>query len=391
MNQIKFFPESQRMPFSAILKYVPMDHVKHALCVTNRNDLRERAMPNKQTVYFTIGMSLFSAFSYQDVLRNLRDTVDLTEGYSEPAKIVAKSAISKARQRVGYEPLAELFRYVVAPIAVPGKTKGAFAFGRRLVAIDGLVADVPDTPENDREFPRSSTASGPCAYPQVRVVALVECGTRVLFDYELTNGKKQSEKALARELLPRLQKGQLCLADRLYSDYKTWMIAANTGADLLWRVKSDIKLEKLQEYKDGSYLSRLYSGDRRKGIYVEIRVIQYIVRHKGKSENYRLITTLSPTEASANKLKELYQERWEWECFAAEFKNELNQVRDVLRSNLPDLVRQELVASFLAHYAIRCFMHDAALSAKIDTDTLSFKHSLGVVRQTLSCARAFSP
>jgi Insertion element 4 transposase N-terminal/Transposase DDE domain len=213
--------ESQQMPLSSVLKFIPMERVKDALCMTGRNDCRERDMPNRQTVYFTIAMSLFSASSYQDVLRNLRNTVDLTEGYSESAKILAKSAISNARQRLGYEPLQELFKAVVAPIAISGKTKGAFAFGRRVVAIDGTLLAVPDTPENAEQFPRSSTATGPCAYPQVRLVALIECGTRILFDYEMTNGKKVSEKALARELLPRLQKGQLCIADRLYSDYKT--------------------------------------------------------------------------------------------------------------------------------------------------------------------------
>jgi hypothetical protein len=391
MSQAKFLPETPKMPLSSVLKFIPMEKVKHALCVTDRNDQRERAMPNKQTVYFTIGMSLFSASSYQDVLRNLQETVDLTEGYSEDAKVIAKSAISRARQRLGPEPLEELFRSVVAPIAIPGKTKRAFAFGRRLVAVDGMVLDVPDTPENSKEFPRSSTASGPCAYPQIRAVALVECGTHILFDYELTNGTKRSEKALARDLLMRLEKGQLCLADRLYSDYKTWMIATGTGADLLWRVKADINLEKVEEYDDGSYSSRLYGGERKNGVFIEVRVLEYTVRHKGKSEKYRLLTTLSPSEAPAKKLKDLYQERWEWEIFAAEFKNELNQVRTVLRSNLPDLVRQEVIAAFLAHYAIRCFMHDAALSAKLDTDRLSFKHSLGVVIRKLSGLRAFSP
>jgi uncharacterized protein YeaO (DUF488 family) len=385
MSEIQISQGNHRMPISSVLKYVPMDEVKKALCLTKRNDRRERKMPNKQTVYFTIAMSLFSASSYQDVLLNLRDTVDLTEGYSEAAKLIAKSAISKARQRLGYEPLERLFECVVRPIAVAGKTKGAFAFGLRVVAIDGMLLDVPDTPKNDKEFTRSSTASGPCAYPQARVVALVECGTRVLFDYII--GKKDSEKALGRELLPRLEKGQLCLADRLYSDYKTWTIAQKTGADLLWRVKGDIKLEKLEVYKDGSYRSLLSGKDGS----ADVRVVEYVVRHKGNTEQYRLITTLNAKVAPANKLKDLYQERWEWESFADEFKTELNQVRDVLRSNLPDLVRQEIIASFLAHYAIRCFMHDAALSAKLDTDNLSFKHSLGVIRRTLSGLRAFSP
>jgi IS4 transposase len=376
---------------SAVLKFVPMENVQEALCVTEKNDKRERDLPNRQTVYFTIAMSLFASSSYEEVLRTLRDGLEDNYDLPNSQKIAAKSAISTARQRVGSEPLVELFRAVVKPIALRRQTKGAFAFGRRLVAVDGILFDVHDTRENAREFPRCSTATGPCAYPQVRCVALVECGTHVLFDYELTQGERKSEKALATELLHRLEPGQLCIADRLYSDYKRWKIAADTGADLLWRVKSDVRLDRGETFSDGSYMSELYGGDRNDGLCCPVRVIEYTVKHKTSREKYRLLTTLKPSEATAKQLAALYKERWEWESFGREFKKELNRVQDVLRSKLPDLVRQEIVASFLAYYAIRCFMHEAALSVDVDMDRLSFKHSLSVLRRNIARAKAFSP
>ena len=381
----------QEMSMPAVLKFVPMEKVQDALCATDKNDKRERDLPNRQTVFFTIALGLFGSSSYEEVLRTLRDGLDANYDLPNSRKIAAKSAISNARQRVGSEPLVELFKAVVKPIAIRHSTKGAFAFGRRLVAVDGILFDVHDTRENAMEFPRPSTATGPCAYPQVRCVGLVECGTHVLFDYELTQGERKSEKALATVLLARLEPGQLCLADRLYSDYKRWKIAADTGADLLWRVKSDIRLDRGKTCEDGSYMSELYGGDREDGVCCPVRVIEFTVKHKGSREKYRLITTLKPSEASAQQLAGLYRERWEWEAFGREFKSELNQVRGVLRSKLPDLVRQEIVASFLAYYAVRCFMHEAALSIDEDMDRLSFKHSLSVVRRRISQARVFSP
>jgi hypothetical protein len=379
------------MSLPDLLKFVPMEKVQDALCATNKNDKRERDLPNRQTVFYTIAMALFGSSSYQEVLRTLRDGLGANNDLPSSGKIAAKSAISNARQRVGSEPLVELFKAVVKPIAIRHSTKGAFAFGRRLIAVDGILFDVHDTRENAKEFPRQSTGSGPCAYPQVRCVALVECGTHVLFDYELTQGELKSEKALATKLLSRLEPGQLLLADRLYSDYKRWKIASDTGADLLWRVKSDIRLDRGETFEDGSYMSELFGGEREDGVCCLVRVIEFTVKHKGSREKYRLITTLKPSEASAKQLAGLYRERWEWEAFGREFKSEFYQVRGVLRSKLPDLVRQEIVASFLAYYAIRCFMHEAALSIDEDMDRLSFKHSLSVVRRRISQARAFSP
>src|ERR1700684_3464122 len=217
------------MSLSDLIKFVPMERVQDALCATDKNDKRERDLPNRQTVFFTIAMALFGSSSYQEVLRTLRDGLDANCDLPSSRKIAAKSAISNARQRVGSEPLVALFRAVVKPIAIRNSTKGAFAFGRRLVAVDGILFDVHDTPENAKEFRRQSTGTGPCAYPQVRCVALVECGTHVLFDYELTQPERHSEKALATELLRRLEPGFLCIADRLYSDYKRWKIAKDTG------------------------------------------------------------------------------------------------------------------------------------------------------------------
>lgn len=371
-----------------LFKHIPHERVSEALCATARNDKRERGLPALQTIQLAIAMSYFEDRSSREVLRMLCEPLKLALGPNEEIEIPTRATISQARQRLGHEPLQHLYKSVVRPLAIPGKTKGAFFAGRRLVAIDALVVNVQDTPENDIEFGRPTTKTSPGPYPQVRCVGLVECGTRIMFDYEMDGCSKASEQKLAEKLLPRLQRGQLCLADRLYPTRARWELAKATGCDLLWRIKADVSLEREEMLPDGSYKSTLF-GNRHKGKEKDegsaVRVIEFDVEQGEMKEIYRLITTLDVEEASGEELASIYFERWEIESFAREFKPELIQAfSGVLRSKKPVLVLQEIIAALLAHYAIRALMHDAALSADEDVDRLSFKHTVSVVRRNAS-------
>lgn len=390
---------AEYISFARLFQAIPMDAVKDALCATASNDKRERDLPNRYMAYFVIALSMFSQCSHQEVFRNLVETLKAMFGPMFETKIPAKSSITESRQRLGQEPFEHLFRNVVKPIAVPGRTHGAFFKGFRLVGIDGCHFLVPDTEANEREFGRAIGSDDiPAAYPAIRCVGLIELGTRILFEYEIgaAGGSKDvSEVALAKKLLPRLQNDQLCLADRLYgANFRMWRIAKDTGAHLLWRIRKDIRLDCEEVLPDGSYMSSFYDGNRkRKGAKSEkVRVIEFDVKHgSAKPERYRLITTLAHGQATLDELAELYHERWEYENTNKEHKRVLNAHLEGLRSKTPTLVIQELLGVFLAHFAIRSFMHEAALSANIDVDRLSFKHAISVIRRRAPQAGAFPP
>jgi hypothetical protein len=382
---------AEHISFAQLFNAVPMQRVKETLCETASNDLRERDLPAKYMMYFVMALSLYSDCSSQEVFANLVESMRQIFGPGIDIKIPAKSSITISRQRLGAKPFRQLFRNVVKPIAIPGHTVGAFFKQWRLVGVDGVQFNVPDTPENSESFTRCTTGNGPCSYPSIRAVGFVELGTRVLFDFELglsADPKQTSETKLAYDLLPRLKPDQLCIADRLYANKGLWDTAANTGAALLWRVKSDIRLDPETELEDGSCITHLY-GDRRKS---DEHTIVRLIEYKVNDETYRLITNiLSPSQASAKELSSIYSERWEYEIANREHKHELNSYISVLRSKTPELAEQELIALFLMHYAVRVVMHDAAISIGEDVDRLSFKHTLRVIRRQAPLVGAFPP
>ena len=183
----------------------------------------------------------------------------------------------------------------------------------------------------------------------------------------------------------------LLLADRGFLSYDLWQQAAATGADLLWRVKSVAVLPVLEQLDDGSYLSQIFAArDKRHHDPITVRAIEYTL--PGSSTVYRLITTiLDPGTAPAMDLAALYTQRWEIETSLDELKTHQGQPGMVLRSQNPTGVEQEIYGFLLVHYAIRHLMHQAATSADIDPDRVSFTRTLRLVRRQVTAQAAFSP
>lgn len=201
---------------------------------------------------------------------------------------------------------------------------------------------------------------------------------------------------MARQVLRHLAAGMLCLADRGFIGYALWRDAAATGADLLWRGRRTEVLPCLRRLDNGSYLSRLYPSDdhrQRDRDGLTVRVIEYALPGlPGGEPLYRLVTTrLDPQAAPAAERAALYHERWEDEVALAEVTVMLPDRRPMLRSRRPDLLVQEVYGLLLTHFAIRTLMHQASRRAACDPDTLSFVHTVCIVRRNLPFHAAFSP
>jgi hypothetical protein len=385
---------SDYISLGVIAKSFPLSRVRALLVATNRASLRQRDLPAPVVMYYVIALSLYMGSSYREVLRCLLEGVQWLFGPTIRIKVAGRSGISQARTRLGWEVVRQLHDEVVRPIA-DGASKGAW-YGRwRLVSLDGSTLDVADEADNAAAFGRPGASRGDSAYPQLRFVSLVENGTHVLFASQMAP-YDTGEVTLAKSVLTQLQPGMLCLADRQFFGFELWRTAHAGGADLLWRIKKNMRLAREQDLADGSYLSRIYPSERdwrHQSNGVLVRVIDYRLEGVAEAEPiYRLLTTLlDPALAPAAELAALYHERWEIETALDELKTHLRGARIVLRSKTPDLVRQEFYGLMMAHFAIRSLIHEAALKAAEDPDRLSFIHAVRVIRRKLPAAVAVPP
>jgi hypothetical protein len=385
---------SDLVSVGVLTRTFPPALVDDVIAGCGRTEVRHRSLPAQTMAYFAIGMALHSEGSYEDVLGLLTDGLAWASPGVEPVKLPSKSAIFQARARLGFEPIEALFRRVARPLATE-HTAGAWLAGRRLVAIDGLCLDVADSSENAEWFGRPGVSKGEqSAFPQARVVALVECGTHTIIDATV-GPYTTAENTLARDVIARLGPGMLLLADRGFCGFPLWSRAVATGADLLWRAMSNMKPRYLETLDDGSWLAELRpSGNAgRHSDPLTIRVIDYQIDDgRDNDETYRLFTTITdPNEASAIELASAYAQRWEIESTFDELKTHQRGPRIVLRSKSPDLVRQEIWGHLCCHYAIRTLMFEAAHDANVDPDRVSFVAALRIARRSISAARDFSP
>jgi len=377
-----------------IAKTFPLTAVRSVLAKTKKASIRQRDLPAHVAIYYVIALALYMRSSYREVLRCLLEGIQWLRDPSVNLKVAGKSGISQARTRLGWEPLKQLHDQLVQPIAARN-TIGAWYRQWRLVSLDGSTLDVADEHSNEEAFGRPGASRGSSAYPQIRFVSLVENGTHVLFGSQM-DAYATGEITLAKAVLARLRKGMLCLADRNFFGFALWKRARATAAELLWRVKKNMRLACENRLPDGSYLSRIYPSERdwrHKSNSIVVRVIEYELDGVVDAEPiYRLVTTILDHEkAPAKELAALYHERWEIETALDELKTHLRGSQIVLRSKTPELVRQEFYGFLMAHFAIRGLMHEAALKANEDPDRLSFLHAVRVVRRKLPIYNAIPP
>ena len=401
-------PITDRIALGALTSTFPPELVDRVVQETGRAEQRRRLLPARVVVYFVLALALYSHAAYEEVMRCLVEGL----GWAVRARrgrrswpywhVPGASALAEARERLGAEPLKLLFAMAARPLATTA-TRGAWYRHWRLLILDGTCLDVPDSPANQAlGRSKSGRGEGVGAFPQVRVVGLVEAGTHAIVDAAqgpYSSGEQTLARGLAREGGP-LGRGVLLLADRLFTGAELWRAMAMTGADLVWRVKcaskTAPKLPVDQVLADGSWLSRIYAAsDHRKRHSITVRVIEYTLTDPGRRtsvDRYRLVTTiLDPDLAPAGELAALYTERWEIETALGELKTTQRGPKQVLRSKRPELVAQEVWAYLLVHYALRAVMHTAALVEDLDPDRLSFVRSLRVIRRQVIARPAFSP
>jgi transposase IS4-like protein/DDE family transposase len=385
------------------------DIVDDVIRECGKREKRSRLLPAHVVMYYVLALNLFFGEAYEEVMRQLVNGLKFLGNWRDNWEVPSTSAISQARARLGEAPMKLLFERIAVPMARAG-TRGAWFRGLRVMAIDGLVLDVPATKANAEEFGRSGNATAASPFPQVRLVALGECGTHGIGDAAF-GPVATGEQTLAGQLITRFTAGVLVLADRNFYSYQAWQQGVARGAALLWRVAANLQLPVLQWLPDGSYRSMLINptvrGRRREQLLAAaaagheldpaqpmvVRVIEYVIDNRiGGGELFCLITTLTDHDfAPAVELAAAYAQRWEIELSFDEIEIHQTGGDRVLRSRTPELVKQEIWALLLTHYAIRHVMKDAADTVGTDPDDLSFIRSYRAIRRQVPNQAGFSP
>jgi hypothetical protein len=378
---------SQELGLEVFSRVVPVSAIRAVLQAEPVAAQRERKLNLVVTVLVMIAMHLYTPLSIGEVMRKLAH--GLRYIWPDPDYAVAgASALSYRRYQLGARPLVALFHRLCRPLATP-QTPGAFLFGLRLMALDGSLEDVPDTPANSAVFGRQHHGPGDGAFPKVQAVYLAECGTHAIVDAGFWPCQV-SEKAGGSRLLRSITPGMLVMWDRAFHGYDRIQTVLAHGSHVLERLAAGVEPEKIRRLPDGSYLARIRPQAyqrRRQGECLVVRIIEYTITDPalpGYGATHRLLTTLlDPKRYPALALAWAYHERWEVELIIDETDSHQRLVGRPLRSLRPVGVIQELYALLIAHYAIRGLMHEAALQAGLDPDRLSFTHALAVVRDAV--------
>jgi len=361
------------------------------------SEIRIRKLSMVLVVLLCIAMNLFTEEAIDDVLAKLVDGQRFLVLADDEEMCAGASAICQRRQQLGVAPMVALYREVCRPLAV-AETQDAYLFGLRLMAVDGTVEDVADTPANQRYFGRSSGGRGDSAFPQMECVYLCECGTHAICDagtWPIAISERKGGLRVLRSVGPGILVLWDCgfhsydMADRCFRQQK---------AHFLGRVPAHVVFKPVQYLPDGSYLAYIRPSERprrKAGERLLVRVIEYTIDDPGRpghGERHRLMTSLlDHTLYPAHDLAVAYHERWEVEITIDEADTHQRRPLRPFRSRTPLGVLQEFYGLLIAHYLIRSIMHEAALKADIAPDRLSFVNSVRIIRSAVFKSQIIAP
>jgi hypothetical protein len=342
-----------------LTRYLPFELVDDVLSETKTVQRRLRDLPSRVGVYFVLALMLFSGLGYARVWRKL--TAGLV-GLELPSP--SEKALRDLRRRLGPAPFKALFEVVAGPLGQP-HTPGVCYRGMRTVAFDGCNSlKVPDTDRNRSWLGRIRYRMGFAGYPTIRMMALIETGTRAILGATLGSAGDRDEATLARRLLPLLQPNMLVLLDRAFDAAGFCKQLHGTSAKFLVRSRATRRPPVLAHLSDGSFLSDLHG--------LSVRIIDAELTVTGADgsrvrDRYRLITTLlDHHNHPAAELVRLYHERWEIEIAYLELRHTILHGR-VLRSQDRAGLEQQIWALLTVYQLLRMAMVRMAMVTAVES------------------------
>lgn len=370
LHEVAAFSVGDRL--EGLRQHLQPEWIEEALAASGVVTLRRRRLPAEQVIWMVIGMALIRNLPIERVVDKLELALPDRKG-----TLVAKSAVSKARQRLGEDPLAYLF----AATAAEWSTRSADAHrwrGLALYGLDGTTMRVADSPENRAAFGGQHTHRGDSGYPQVRVVAMMALRSHVLSAFRFAE-YSVGETTLARDVWSELPENSLVIVDRNFLVKKD-LVDLETSGERHWlsRTKVNTKWAIREKLGRDDYLVEWELNESGRPPTWTLRAIHY--KRKGCPRATLLTSLLDAEKYPAKELIELYHERWETEIGYDELKTHLLDRQEAIRSKTPMGVRQELWGIALAYNLVRLEMERVAAEAKVPPTRISFVASLAMIR-----------
>lgn len=245
--------------------------------------------------------------------------------------------------------------------------------GKDVKLVDGFTFTMPDTPENQHEFPQSKTQKPGVGFPIARACAVLSLANACIHNVAIGPyaGKETGETALLRQVLNCFKPGDVMLADRYFCSFFMLAILKSRNVDVCMRLhqlrKTD--LSKVKWLGENDYIDIWQKPQRAKWMSqqlydslpekMEIRVVTFSAKSKDQKEQLNVVTTLvDGKEYPAEEIGRLYGYRWHVELDIFSIKQSLNL--DHLRCKSPDMIRREFWATLLAYNMVRLVCAQAA-------------------------------
>ena len=377
--------------FALFSRTLDIEWVRRVLTATGTASVRKRKLPAESVVWLAIGKALLSDRSIDEVVNHL----DLVLPESREAAQVSRTAVVRARDRLGCGPLAVLFTETAQRWA--GAAADALRWrGLAVYGVDGTTMLIADTADNERIFGRPCSGRSAAAYPQLRLVALMVLRAHLLADI-IPGSYHTGEQTLAQELWNRLPDQCVIVVDKGFINYCVFysIQSQGTGRHWLCRAKRNLKWQVVRRLGVHDELVQIPINRSLRKQHPELpeflsaRAMRY--QRRGFRPQVLLTSLLDPDTYPAHEIIELYHERWELELGFDEVKTHALERSETLRSKSPQRVLQELWGLAIAYNLVRLEMLQVANRLQLPPTRISFRHSLMLVRNFLVTAWLASP
>ena len=305
------------------------------------------------------------------------------------------AAYCKARAKLEEKDLSDIFSHTAA--SMRNTDAGELVGGRRVIVVDGTGVSMPDTPENQKEWPQQRHQKPGCGFPSAHLCGCFSLNNGALLSYEIGD-KKSSELRQFRKQWSVFEDEDILLGDKMFCNYYDQAMLKNRSVDSVvtmpCKKRKPVKASKalkvfgkndlLIQWKKPAWNKKAaYSREEWEALPDEItlRQIKVNVAVKGfRTTQFFLITTLlDPVAYPVSELAELYFQRWDVELFFRHIKTTLGM--DVLRCKSPEMVRKEILMHFIAYNCTRRLMYEAARNQGVRVRRISFKGTIQTIRQ----------